>query len=437
MQKEVKEREIKEKEVKEKIKPELLQPDINIGLVGHIDHGKTTLLWRLSGKWADVHSEELKRGITIKLGYANTIIRRCTVCGYLTYKEKCKCNNKTEPLRHVSFVDAPGHKMLMASMLGGAAIIDAAILVVAANEPFPQPQTKEHFLALKAKGVTKLIVVQNKIDLVTKQEALEQYKQIKEFLMKNLSEDIKEVPIIPCSAQQEVNIDLVFEEILKLPKPKRDLNASPVFLVVRSFDANLPGSGVENLKGSILGGTLKQGKLKVGDIIEIKPGLAITKEVKHEKVVEYKTLKTKILSLRSENFELEEALPYGNLAIQTALDPCLGKSDLLAGSVVGLENSLPEVTNNIKFRAELFEKLAGMEKEETIEEIKPNEMLLLSVNTAVTVAKVKQVKKQGNEFIIDAILTIPIVPLPDSSIGIARNYAGQWRLIGFGKLELK
>src|SRR3989338_803896 len=114
----------------EKKKEEL--PIINIGIVGHIDHGKTTLLQKISGKWADTHSQELKRGITLKLGYADIVL----------YKDKNGFNRdgKGEPIRHVSFVDAPGHEMLMATMLSGAAIIDAAILVVAANGGI-KPQT--------------------------------------------------------------------------------------------------------------------------------------------------------------------------------------------------------------------------------------------------------------------------------------------------------
>ena len=106
---------------------------INIGIFGHIDHGKTTLLQKISGKWADTHSEELKRGITIKLGYADTTI----------YKEGDSYNisKKGSPVRHVSFVDAPGHEMLMATTLSGAALIDAAILVIAADEGI-KPQTR-------------------------------------------------------------------------------------------------------------------------------------------------------------------------------------------------------------------------------------------------------------------------------------------------------
>jgi len=97
-------------------------PEINVGVVGHIDHGKTTLLSRLTGKFTDTHSEELKRGITIKLGYAETIIS----------KDKDSFNNQGKgiPVRYISFIDAPGHEMLMATMLSGAAIIDCLGVVL-------------------------------------------------------------------------------------------------------------------------------------------------------------------------------------------------------------------------------------------------------------------------------------------------------------------
>ena len=112
-----------------------VQSDVNIGLVGHVDHGKTTLTK------ADTHSEETKRGISIRLGYADIEFRKCPECDEpecYTTSEKCEhCGSETELIRKVSFVDAPGHETLMATMLSGAAIMDGAVLVIAANESCP------------------------------------------------------------------------------------------------------------------------------------------------------------------------------------------------------------------------------------------------------------------------------------------------------------
>jgi len=170
-------------------------PEINIGLIGHVDHGKTTLVSAISGKWTAVHSEEIKRGITIRLGYADATVYKCAKCKKYTAKEKC-CG-KTTLQRKISFVDAPGHETLMAIMVSGAAIMDAAILLVAANEECPQPQTREHLIALKALGIKQVIVVQNKVDLVSKEAAEKNHKQVKKFVEGELG---FKVPIIPVSS---------------------------------------------------------------------------------------------------------------------------------------------------------------------------------------------------------------------------------------------
>jgi translation initiation factor 2 subunit 3 len=404
------------------------QPVLNIGLVGHIDHGKTTLLYQLTGIWSDKHSEELKRGITIKLGYADVIIRKCGKCGKYAIKEKCEgvgCGGKTEEVKYISFVDAPGHEMLMATMLGGAAIIDAALLVIAGNEPFPQPQTKEHLLALESKGIKKIIIIQNKLDLVTKEQAIEQFKKIKEFIKGSIAEKAE---IIPVCGQQGVNISAVFEAIDKLEVPERDVKSKPLFLIARSFDINKPGTKPEQLKGGILGGTLKKGRLAVGQEIEIKPGRTLKK---HDKI-EYETIKTKILALRSGKNDLDEALPSGSLAIQTSLDPLLTKADSLSGCIASIDETLPEITTKIKLKTNLFKEIVGAKEKEKIivEKIKMNENLMLSVNTSISLGSVTSVRNG----VVELFLKIPIVPFLGDRFGIARNYKGHWRLVGSGEL---
>ena len=390
-------------------------PELNVGVVGHIDHGKTTLLSRLTGKFTDTHSEELKRGITIKLGYAEVII----------YKDKDGTYNlekKGEPQRYVSFIDAPGHEMLMATMLSGASTMDAAILVVAANEGI-KPQTREHFMALQAMRTKNIIIVQNKIDIVSKEQAIKNHNEIKNFVRGTIAENS---PIIPVSAQQGINIDKILEELCKLDIPKRDTESMPIFSVARSFDINRPGKEIKNLNGGVLGGILKQGKLKVGDEIEIKPGLMIKKQNQ----VTYQTLNTKILSLHKGSEDVKEVLPGASISIETELDPYLTKTDSLTGSLVSTKGSLPDIRNNIKLKYKLFGRVIGSGETKEVDKLKTKEMLMLSVNTTITVGTVEKIK--DNE--VELSLNIPVVGLKGNNVGIARNIDGHWRLIGWGEI---
>jgi translation initiation factor 2 subunit 3 len=350
--------------------------ELNVGVVGHIDHGKTTLLSRLTGKFADTHSEELKRGITIKLGYAEVIISKDG--------DEYTNEDRGTKERYVSFIDAPGHEMLMATMLSGAAIIDSAILVIAANEGI-KPQTKEHFMALQAKGIKNIIIVQNKIDLVSKERAIENYNIIKDFVKGTIAENS---PVIPISAQQNVNIDKLLEALCELPVPERDETKDPVFLIARSFDINKPGTKIKDMHGGILGGILKQGKLKVGDEIEIKPGLS----KKKNNQLEYQPLTTKIISLHKGSESVEEVLPGASISIETELDPFMAKTDSLTGSICSVKGILPDITYTAKIKSELFNKVLGEKEEHKVNELKTKEMLMLSVNTTITVGTVEKIE---------------------------------------------
>ena len=394
-------------------------PEINIGVVGHIDHGKTTLLSSLTGKYTDTHSEELKRGITIKLGYTEAIIYKCGN----TFTTKEEPGKKCIPLRYVSFIDTPGHEMLMATMLSGAAIIGAAIIVVAANEGI-KPQTREHFMALQAKNIKNIIVVQNKIDLVSKEQALKNYKEIKEFLKNTIAEN---AVIIPVSAQQGINIEKILEEITKLEIPKKEIDTDPIFLVARSFDINRPGTAIDKLKGGVLGGILKKGKLRCGQQIEIKPGLNIKKP--HGEM-SYQTLITKILSLYKGKESVKEVTPGASISIETGLDPFLTKADSLTGCVVSTKGNLQEISYKVKIKSNLFKEVLGAKEQPKVEPIKTREMLMLSINTTISVGTVEKISDDE----IELVLNIPVIALKGDQVGIARNIDGHWRLIGFGKV---
>ncbi len=404
------------------------QPVLNIGMVGHVDHGKTTLLERLSGKWTDTHSEELKRGITIRLGYADVTFRKCGKCKgakAFTIKEICPIDNsKTKPLRKVSFVDAPGHESLMATMLSGATIMDGAFLLVAASEECPQPQTREHLMALQIIGVKYVIVVQNKIDLVNEEQALKNYEQIKQFIK---GTDYENAPIIPISAQHRVGLDFLMQAIDEhIPTPVRDPDKEPIMLVARSFDINKPGITPDKLVGGVLGGSLKQGLLKVGDTIEIRPGRKIIE--KNQQV--WKPLTAEIVSLNSGGANLESVAPGGSIGVLTSLDPSIVKSDQLTGSLVGMPGKLPKVWNDLNLDVHLLQRVVGTKEELNVEPIKMNEPLMLNANSAATVGIVVELKKNK----IKCRLKLPVCADSGARVTVSRKIGNRFRLIGYGEI---
>ncbi len=406
-----------------------VQSEINIGLVGHVDHGKTTLTKALSGIWTDTHSEEAKRGISIRLGYADITFRKCNECPApqcYTTKETCEhCGSKTDILRKVSFVDSPGHETLMATMLSGAAIMDGAILVIGANEPCPQPQTKEHLMALDVIGVKNVIVVQNKIDTVPKEKALENYKQIKEFVKGTCADG---VPIIPISAQQGANIDVLIEAIqMYMRTPRRSLRKNPKLFVARSFDINKPGTPPSKISGGIIGGSLIQGKLKVGEEIEIKPGI----QVKSRGRVQWKSLTSTIQGLEAADNFVDEVGPGGLIGVALQLDPSLTKADSLSGSIAGKPGTLPPTIQSFSMRTHLLERVVGTKDETKVEPIRSSENLMINIGTTTTVGLVSSARKD----IVDVELRLPVCAEEGQRVALSRRVGSRWRLIGYGIIK--
>ncbi|MFW5866139.1 MAG: translation initiation factor IF-2 subunit gamma [Nanoarchaeota archaeon] len=405
------------------------QPVVNIGLVGHVDHGKTTLTEQLSGKWTDTHSEEVKRGITIRLGYADTTIYKdpsleAPYC-YTTKKKHPETGKKTELVRQISFVDAPGHESLMATMLSGSTIMDGAILLVAANETCPQPQTKEHLMALELAGMKNVIVIQNKIDLVTEDRAKRNYKEIRRFLKNTVYAD---VPILPISAHQGVNIDLLLDAIeTYIPTPERDENADPIFQVARSFDINKPGFDPTKLAGGILGGSVIQGKFKEGDRIELRPGRLVEEQNK----LVAKPLYTTIKSMKTGGNTVKELYPGGSVAILTGLDPSIVKGDHLTGNVVGYPDKLPPVWYEFKLKTYLLERIVNVGEDFKIDPLKHHEMLMLNVNSAKTVGVVTEL----GGGIATCALRIPVCAGVGDKVTISRRIGNRFRLIGYGTIQ--
>ena len=407
----------------------MTKPVVNIGMVGHVDHGKTTLVSALSGVWTDQHSEEIKRGISIRLGYADATFRKCPRCpkpDCYTVKESCPhCGETTDVLRTVSFVDSPGHETLMATMLCGAAIMDGAVLVIAASEPCPQPQTKEHLMALNISGIKNIVIVQNKIDLISKEQIFEHYKQIKEFIHGTVAEN---APVVPISAQQNINIDMVIQAIEEtIPTPKRDMNKPALLQIARSFDVNRPGTTPEKLVGGVIGGSLFQGRLRPNDKIEIRPGRLVDFEGRKQWV----PIETTITKLLAGSEEHAEITPGGLVGVGTLLDPSMTKSDSLVGQVTGEPGNLPPVLESFKMSIQLLERVVGILYESEVEPIHTSEPLMLNIGTATTIGVVSSARDSGT---VEVQLKRPVCANIGDRVAVSRRIGARWRLIGVGTI---
>lgn len=403
------------------------QPEVNIGTSGHVDHGKSSLTAALTGVWTSAHSEELKRGITIKVGYADAAFYKCPQQhGSASYSTSPKCpidGKKTALLRSVSFVDCPGHESLMTNMLAGAFLMDGGVLVIAANEQVPKPQTREHLQALQMLGMKNLVIAQNKIDLVAEAEAKTNYEQILKFVDGTIAED---APIIPISAQQKLNIDALIEAIEEvIPTPKRDPSANPLMYVVRSFDVNRPGAEISGLTGGVLGGSLTRGELKVEEEIELKPGMIDERSGKYVPVI------TKVTSLETGAGRADKVGPGGLVAVGTHLDPTFIKGDQMVGSVIGKPGTLPETLEHVTLDVDLLETAVGSAELVKVEKVKLGENVRLNLGTASTLAVATSVRGD----VVEVDLKKPVAIEKGMRAAISRRIAERWRLIGSGVLK--
>jgi len=387
---------------------------MNIGTVGHVDHGKTSLVKALTGEWAEKHSEELKRGITIRLGYSDATIYKCPKCGQYATVEKCQCGEKGAIQRRVSFVDCPGHENLMAVMLSSASLMDAALLVIAANEDCPRPQTEEHLTALNIIGIKNIVVVQNKVDLVTREKALENYKQIKAFLKGTVAEN---APIIPVAAHYNLNISALIEAIeTNLPTPERDVEKDLKMVIARSFDINKPSSKVKSLRGGVIGGSILNGQLKAGEQVEIRPGI--------EKNGKYEPLITEAVTISVKDGLIDEAVAGGLIGVGTKLDPMLTKGDSMVGNIVGRPGKLPQTRTRLELDIKILDCIIGGRPEP----LKPAETLVINAGTATSIGTVVELKKQRTVIELKKPICIDV----KDNVALSRKIGTRWTMIGYG-----
>jgi len=419
-----------------------LQPDVNIGMIGHVAHGKTSLTRAISGVNTIKFDAEKKRNITIKLGYANFKIYKCDnllcpppVCfqsfgSQIVSPLCCECESHMTLVRHMSIVDCPGHEMLMRTMLNGASVMDTAILVVAANQSVPQPQTAEHLVVAEIMGLQNILAIQNKVDLVPLPEALRSRDDIVAFLKDSVAE---KAPIIPmsCAPKFRCNVDVLLQYLVeKVPLPVRDLTAPPLMRIIRSYDINKPGTPLKAIKGGVCGGTLQRGVIRIGEIVEIRPGIVRTDKNTGKQTAT--PIVSKVVSIFSEANPLKTAIPGGLIAVGLKIDPSLTRKDSLVGQVVGRLNELPPVFCALDIQYFLMKRVVGDAAEVKVAKPQDDEAVFLTIGSASVAGSVMEVSKHSR---IKISLNLPVCAEIGDKVSISRKFKERWRLIGWGVIK--
>lgn len=314
---------------------ERTKPHVNIGTIGHVDHGKTTLTAAITmtlaamgqataKKYADIDAapEEKARGITINTAHVE----------YETAS------------RHYAHVDCPGHADYVKNMITGAAQMDGAILVVSAADG-PMPQTREHILLAKQVGVPNLVVFLNKQDMVDDEELLELVELEVRELLSDYEFDGDNIPIVAGSALQAVEamtanpklqkgesewVDKIYalmdEVDAYIPTPERDIDKPFLMAVEDVF--TITG------RGTVATGRIERGKVKIGDDVEL-VGLRDTQ-------------KTKVTGIEMFKKSLEEGMAGDNAGI---LLRGIQKNDIERGMVIAKPGS---ITPHTQFESEVY-----------------------------------------------------------------------------------
>ncbi|MDQ7025504.1 MAG: selenocysteine-specific translation elongation factor [Anaerolineae bacterium] len=273
-----------------------------IGTAGHVDHGKSTLVQRLTGIDPDRLREEKARGLTIDLGFA-----------WLTLPDG----------ETLGIVDVPGHRDFIENMLAGVGGIDAAVLVIAADEGI-MPQTREHLAILDLLGIQTGIIVLSKIDLIDDEEWLDLVElEVQEAVSNTI---LAEAPILPISAHSGQGIDNLINTLTDLLSdlpPRTDYN-QPRLPIDRVF--TIDGFG------TVVTGTLSGGTLAIGDTVEIQPSSHLGR----------------VRGLQSYKQDVEVALPGSRVAVNVS---GIDKNKIERGQVLAFPGQLsPTRLIDVHFR---------------------------------------------------------------------------------------
>ncbi len=397
------------------------QPTTNLGMIGHVASGKSTLAYQITGVKTQKFASEKERNITIHIGYANAKIFLDKKGNFHTTSSDT--NNLLDDegeemklIKHISIVDCPGHESFMSNMINGSAVMDACVLVIATNEVIPQPQTYEHLQAVESIDIDKYIIVQNKMDLINKKDNPNKLEDINNFL-KNTSANNND--IIPTSVQSGRNVKEIINSIVNLPLFERDINKPACLTVIRSFDINKPNISYNKLNGGIIGGSLTQGFLKKNDIVELRPGFIMKQK---DGSIKYRPILSKVETLQSDQRQLENAFPGGLIGVKLDIDPSLTKNNGMVGQLMGHIGTLPPVYMAIELKFNYINRYDKISKK-----FKKKEKIIICANAMRIKSDVYSIRKKKNT--IKLVLEKPICLHKDQKIALFKNIDSKWKLL--------
>ncbi|KAI6684078.1 hypothetical protein NL676_029991 [Syzygium grande] len=478
------------------LSPEVIsrQATINIGTIGHVAHGKSTVVKAISG----VQSVETKgkfaaratQSYTCLSVFGATPLLKILLRAYGSGKgDSPLCdvpgfeNCRMKLLRHVSFVDclvrilmpfklfmgavtfasteeavAMAEFFKIISFLYGTIIValnyfkdhmlkkenamknvglgkarkramifswlpclmelqswNGALLLIAANESCPQPQTSEHFAAVEIMRLQHIIILQNKVDLNQENVAINQHEAIKKFIQGTVADG---APVVLISAQLKYNIDVVCEYIVKkIPIPERNFVQPPNMIVIRSFDVNKPGYEVDEKRGGVAGGSILR-VCKSND--EVRPGIVVKDENGH----------IKCTPTYSRNFFFFFAKQH----TQELFHSMLSKNELQFAVPGGLNRCLRPPWTPVNFfllRRLLGVRTKGSERQGKVSKLAKGEILMLNIGSMSTGARVVAVKND----LAKLQLTSPVCTSKGEKIALSCRVEKHWHLIGWGQIQ--
>lgn len=386
------------------------QPILNIGIIGHVANGKSTFVERISNEKTQRFSDEKVNNITIKLGYANAKIYKCPscpkpVCYQSTessfYQHLCKrCNKECKLITHISFADCPGHHSYMATMLNGTCVMNYAIVIESAtNDKIPQIQTMEHFEITQESNIPIALVCLNKLDLMIKQKnkVPNIIERMNDFVE---SCNCNKIPIVPISGTLGVNIDVILEYIANMQIPKKILTKNFKMTVIRSFNINREKTLIKDLKGGVIGGSILNGIIEIGDELMIYPGYTV-KNTNGDTNWYYSPLKSRALSIHSGKINLKYAITGGLIGIQLDIDSAFTTNDGLVGNMIYPKDKQVKVYEEIKLKykkltRKLTEYISNYSSKFTQED-----KIQINANSNNISCKIKNINKDYIELVLD------------------------------------